>query len=211
MVSPYNSGQSYIFNLPLPLVLGLQECAIIPNLCQIYIDFQHLHVRALPLVLTVFSWFIFERNSYAPACKFRLRCLASRENKLSGRTVHATESRRLEAQTPESSHSVCHRGSSLFPSNFNDNTGEVMPTGGLLTKHPGMFYWRMSQWQVSAWHHQRIPDGWKENCCEHQTYCFPKRFGLGELFVAQKGRNVRQCQDPRCLLGARFVNSSFKV
>lgn len=139
-VSPYSLGRSYIFSPPLPSVLGLQECAIIPvaNLCQIYIDFQHLHVRALPLVLTVFSWFIFERNSYAPACKFRLWCLASRESKLSGKTVHATESRRLGAQTPESSHSVGHRGSSLFPSNFNYNTREAMPTGGLLTKHPGI-------------------------------------------------------------------------
>lgn len=33
---------------------------------------------------------------------------------------------------------VGRRGSSLFPSNFNDNTGEAMPTGGLLTKHPGI-------------------------------------------------------------------------
>lgn len=62
---------------------------------------------------------------------------AERANLVAGQYMQQ-ESRRLEAQTPESSHSVGHRGSSLFPSNFNDNTGEVMPTGGLLTKHPGI-------------------------------------------------------------------------
>lgn len=97
-----------------------------------------------------------------------------------------------------------------FPATSTTTQERPCPQEGSWLNIQG-FYWRMSQWQVSAWHNQRIPDGWKENCCERQTYCFLKQFELHELFITQKERNVRQCQDPRCLPGARFVNSSFKV